>query len=148
MRKTATLLMLFLGVSLILHTTHAQETYCQIQYADYYDPNETCDYLVDDEGFGRVNCATHCEGSCGPLGEESSSVVEASNPTFSNPSFPVKNIWFFGDCDCSIRVYSRENLGGCYVESSVNSDNVQRAFGEGLWNKAGDPQSISVTCRF
>jgi len=145
MNKSTTLLALFLGLSFIVQTTQAQNPNCQIYYLDYYDENEVCS-LSEDEG--NFQCQNTGNGG-NPDGNQASAWLDNAQTTFSDPEFSVKNIWFFGACDCTIRLYSRENLGGCYVESETSpNDEVQQVYGESLWNRATDPQSISVTCRF
>jgi len=146
MTKLATLLALLLGASFML-TTHAQVLSCELQYQDYYDPDEDCQFFYDpNDGTSHVNCATSGPGE--PTGTQLHASVNSANPSFSNPSFPVQNVWLFGNCDCTVKAYSRENLGGCYVGNDVDSENVGRVGGSTLWNKAGTPQSFSVTCQF
>ena len=145
MRKSATLLALFLGLSFFL-AIQAQNPNCSIRYQNYYDPEEFCDYSYDPDFGSNVNCASNGPGE--PTGISRFASLDSEEPTFSAPAFAVQNIWLFGNCDCTIKAFTNANLGGCSVTSQSDSDNVGRVGGQTLWNRAGTAQSFSITCQF
>jgi len=137
MNKFAALLMFFLGASFMLQAIQAQG--CEVAYYDIPAPPE-CETYIDENGEEEEECTAIGSAAFAAL-------LDSTSPTLTEPTLPLNDLDFTGDCDCTLRVYSGLNLGGCYVQEDVVSNTHINVVG-GIWTRTANPQSFEVTCTF
>ena len=139
MNKFATLLMFFLGASFRLLTIQAQS--CEVGYYDVAPPPE-CEFYIDENGEEQEECTAIGSAAFAQL-------LDSNTPTLTEPSFPLSEMDISGDCDCTLRVYSGQNLSGCYVQEDIITDASEHieVIG-GIWTRSANPQSFELTCTF
>ncbi len=142
MNKFTALLMFFLGASIMLQVTQAQD--CTIGYYDIAPPAE-CEYYTDENGEEEEECSAVGSAAFAAL-------LNSETATLSEPDFPLNDLDFTGDCDCTLRVYSGADLKGCSVQAGVLTESSESSeqitvLGD-LWKRAANPRSFEVTCNF
>ncbi len=137
MNKFAALLMLFLGASFMLQATQAQD--CVVAYYDIPAPPE-CEYITDENGEEEEECTSVGSAAF-------ASALNADSPVLSEPTFPLSEADFTGDCDCTLTVYSKTGLTGCKITREVgDGDGVEVV--PGIWKGKANPKSFEVVCSF
>ena len=146
MIKFRLFLLAFFGASFILKGTKAQELTCQVDYYSVPVPPE-CKIIIDENG--------QKEKECTDIGSVARSVIlsqgeegEPSNNVLREPDFELGEFTLTGYCDCELRLYSKENFGGCYIRSEEIYDGTQDRDVADIWTRPRNPQSFVLDCFF
>jgi len=122
MIKVTALLFFFISASFIFQEAQAQDLTCRVDYHS-----------------GSVDRSRDLS-----QGEEG----EASNNYFSEPDFELESFELTGYCDCTLKLYTKKNFGGCYIKSLEIYDGfVHREVSE-IWTRRRNPPSFSFDCFF
>ncbi len=125
--------LLFLGAS---YMTRAQEiSPCEIVYREApLEPG--CP-----PGSGDAICDE------GPMPAIYQFVAIPGRNSFTEPNLRVKSFQFNGDCECSITLYSEENLAGCTKTVKTDTTGYDWLEVSDVWKKNTWPASLAVTCK-
>ena len=139
MAKNIFFFVFLLSTSFFFQNISALDLNCKINYYNIPAP-PVCGTIVENGEEEEV---------CTSIGSAAfAETLNKENSSLSQDFFEVYHIEFRGYCNCGLRVYTRTNLKGCYVEERVFTYELDQIFVDQIWKKAGHPQSFSVVCKF
>lgn len=103
------------------------------------DPEPTCTTYTDENGQEQEDCYGVGAG-------EARSILNDSVKTFETSDFQLEGMFFYGDCDCRLKLWDQANYKGAQLEYAFNKSVDKSITAPSIWSKTN--KSFKVLCSF
>jgi len=102
-------------------------------------PPPVCNTYIDENGQSQLECS-----QVGPAA--SRTTVDKANTTFKAARDSLYEVDFYGNCKCTVTLYTKANYKGTSYSYPFSKANGDAIFANKIWNKSN--ASYKITCSF